>query len=103
MFSYGKRPNRDLLFSYGFVLRETVDSSGFPVRYAVVAWPLTVAPGLTNLCELQVPHAWDEIVPIQLPRSIIDRIVSVCGHELAIFKDGGLNAALTQVSNASDL
>eukprot|EP00750_Incisomonas_marina_P018513 INCI2988.1.p1 GENE.INCI2988.1~~INCI2988.1.p1 ORF type:complete len:587 (+),score=114.29 INCI2988.1:1610-3370(+) len=76
MFSYGKRPNRDLLFSYGFVLKESVD-----VRD-----------------EFPVPDAWDEIVPVQLPRFVIDRIVKVCGHELAIFKDGGLNAALTQAS-----
>ena len=52
---------------------------------------------------LKVPNAWDEIVPVQLPRDMIDQIVAVCGNELAIFKGGGLNAALTQVGNKSTL
>lgn len=59
---------------------------------------VSISPGISVCMTGQVPDAWDEIVPVQLPRFVIDRIVKVCGHELAIFKDGGLNAALTQAS-----
>jgi hypothetical protein len=61
--------------------------------------PLERTPLRRLYCNMQVPSAWDEMVPVQLPRHMFDHIVAVCGHEheLAIFKDGSLNAALTKV------